>query len=193
MTRTGGTGAFDVDFFTTDISASSVFGPGQDYVTTTGTVNFLAGEMSRTISVPVLGDLDPELAETFRVTLTNATNFAVITDDTGIGTIASDDPIFIHDIQGTSYFSPILAGEGISSLNVASADTVIVRAIVTAIDNDGPRQGFYIQEEIIDWDSNNYTSEAIFVMTRTTTATATKSPSQRPPSRSALWSPSPPE
>ena len=166
VSRTGGTGAFDVDFFTTDITASSVFGPGQDYVNTSGTVNFLAGEMSKTISVPVLGDLDPELSETFRVTLLNATNFAVITDDTGIGTIASDDAIFIHDIQGAAYFSPILAGEGVSSFNIASTNTVIVRAIVTAIDNDGARQGFYIQEEITDWDSNTHTSEAIFVMTR---------------------------
>jgi len=33
---------------------------------------------------------------------------------------------------------------------------VIVRAIVTAVDDDGPRQGFYIQEEVTDWDGNNF-------------------------------------
>jgi Ca2+-binding RTX toxin-like protein/predicted extracellular nuclease len=166
VTRTGGTGAFNVDFQTSDGTASSVSGPGQDYVTTSGQVNFLAGEMSKTISVPVLGDTVSEINETFQVTLTSATNGALIADANATGTIVSDDPIYIHDIQGTSYFSPILAGENINSFNTASAGTVLVRAVITAIDNDGPRQGFYIQEEVTDWDSNNFTSEGIFVMTR---------------------------
>ncbi|MEA3012083.1 MAG: hypothetical protein QOD42_628 [Sphingomonadales bacterium] len=166
ITRTGGTGAFNVDFLTSDITASSISGPGQDYVSTSGQVNFLAGEMTKTISIPVLGDNNNESNETFQVTLTNATNNAIIVDGTGIGTIVNDEPTFIHDIQGTSYYSPILAGDGISAFNVASTTVVTVRAIVTAVDNVGPRQGYYLSEEITDWDGNSYTSEGIFVMTR---------------------------
>jgi Ca2+-binding RTX toxin-like protein/predicted extracellular nuclease len=164
VTRTGGTGAFDVDWETADGSATQP----SDYIANSGTIHFAMGQMSDTVTVAVTvnGDTDPELSETLRVLLSNATNFALITDGEGIGTIAADDPLYIHMIQGTSYFSPILAGEGITSFNTASAGTVIVRAIVTAVDNDGPRQGFYIQEEVTDWDSNNFTSEGIFVMTR---------------------------
>ena len=90
----------------------------------------------------------------------------IIIDGTGIGTIVNDEPTFIHDIQGTSYFSPILAGDGISAFNIASTTVVTVRAIVTAVDNVGPRQGYYLAEEITDWDGNSFTSEGIFVMTR---------------------------
>ena len=119
-----------------------------------------------TVAITVNGDTDAELGETLQVLLSNATNFALITDAVGIGTIAGDDPIYIHDIQGTSYYSPILAGEGISGFNIASAGAVIVRAVVTAVDNDGPRQGYYLAEEVTDWDGNSFTSEGIFVMTR---------------------------
>ncbi|TMJ18332.1 MAG: hypothetical protein E6G92_00275 [Alphaproteobacteria bacterium] len=162
VTRTGGTGAFDVDWHTADGTAIA----GEDYVADSGTLHFADGQMSQQVSVTINGDTDAELAETLQLVLSNATDFALITDGTGIGTIAGDDPIFIHDIQGTAYFSPILAGEGITGFNIQSAGTVIVRAIVTAVDNDGTRQGFYIQEEITDWDGNNFTSEGIFVMTR---------------------------
>ena len=43
---------------------------------------------------------------------------------------------------------------------------VTVRAVVTAVDNVGTRQGYYLTEEITDWDGNSFTSEGIFVMTR---------------------------
>jgi predicted extracellular nuclease/Ca2+-binding RTX toxin-like protein len=164
VTRTGGTGAFDVDWETADGSATA----GEDYVATSGTVHFADGQMTDTVTIAITvnGDTDAELGETLQVLLSNATNFALITDAIGIGTIAGDDPIYIHDIQGTSYYSPILAGEGISGFNIASAGSVIVRAVVTAVDNDGPRQGYYLAEEVTDWDGNSYTSEGIFVMTR---------------------------
>jgi hypothetical protein len=165
LTRTGGTGAFDVSFQTADVTATST-GPGQDYVTTTGTVNFAAGQNSATISVPVLGDSAGESNETFQVQLLSATNNAIIVDHTAVGTIVNDEPTFIHDIQGTAYYSPILASEGKTAFNVASTTVVTIRGIVTAVDNVGNRQGYYITEEGSDWDSNPFTSEGIFVMTR---------------------------
>jgi predicted extracellular nuclease len=162
VTRSGGTGAFNINFTTADQSAVA---PG-DYLSNSGTLNFGVGENSKTISVTINGDTATEQTETFRVELSGATNNALFADAIGIGTITTDDAIFIHDIQGNSYFSPILAAENITTFNTASATVVLVRAIVTAVDNDGPRQGFYITEELTDWDGNSFTSEGIFVMTR---------------------------
>ena len=162
VSRTGGTGAFDVNYETQDGSATA----GSDYDSTSGTLHFADGQLSQTISVTINGDTDSELSETLNLVLSNPTDFALLADPVGVGTIAGDDPIYIHDIQGTSYFSPILAGEGITSFNTASAGSVTVRAIVTAVDDDGARQGYYLSEEVTDWDGNSFTSEGIFVMTR---------------------------
>jgi predicted extracellular nuclease/Ca2+-binding RTX toxin-like protein len=162
VTRTGGTGAFDVNFNTQNGTAVE---PG-DYVANSGTLSFGVGQNSQTISITINGDNLPESNEAFQVLLSGATNNAIIIDGAGTGTIVNDEPTFIHDIQGTSYYSPILAGDGISAFNVASTTVVTVRAIVTAVDNVGPRQGYYLSEEITDWDGNSYTSEGIFVMTR---------------------------
>ena len=122
----------------------------------------------KTISVTVNGDMTPEPVENFFVNLSNATNNVIVTDASGTGAILDGAGTlnFIHDIQGTAYFSPLLAAESISSFNVATAAYVTVQAVVTAIDNDGDRQGFYIQEQVTDWDGNSFTSEGIFVMTR---------------------------
>lgn len=163
VTRTGGSGAFTVDYSTADGSATAASG---DYAATSGTLTFAAGDNEETIPVTVNGDGAGEFDETFSVLLSNATGFAVIADPAGTGTIANDDPLYIHQIQGSAYYSPILAAEGKTAFNVASTATVIVRAIVTAVDNDGERQGFYITEETGDWDSDWLTSEGIFVMTR---------------------------
>jgi predicted extracellular nuclease len=162
VTRSGDSGAFDVSFATANDSATAP----SDYIANSGTLSFGVGQNTQTISITVNGDLSPEATEQFFVNLTNPTNNAVLLDGQGVGTIINDEGSFIHDIQGTAYFSPLLAGEGISAFNVASAGLVTVSAIVTAVDNDGPRQGFYIQEEITDWDGNRFTSEGIFVMTR---------------------------
>ena len=162
VTRTGGTGAFTVDYATGGGTATA----NDDYQSTDGTLSFIAGENSKTVTVNVNGDITGEQAETFNVTLSNPTGFAVIADPTGAGTIQNDDLIFIHDVQGTAYYSPILASDGISGFNVASTTTVVIRAVVTAVDADGQRQGFYLTEEYADWDANPFTSEGIFVMTR---------------------------
>ncbi|HEX8655241.1 MAG TPA: Calx-beta domain-containing protein, partial [Allosphingosinicella sp.] len=168
VTRTGATGAFNVDFQTVDGTATG----GSDYVITSGQLNFLAGEMSKTIEILVFGDTQGEFDETFSVVLSNPTGFAVIADPVAIGTIENDDPLYIHQIQGSSYYSPILAAEGKNGFNVASTTVVTIQAVVTAIDAEGNRQGFYLTEETGQWDSNPLTSEGIFVMTHTDVAGA---------------------
>jgi len=59
---------------------------GTDYVSTNGTLTFLPGQTSQTITVTVLGDALDELNETILVNLTAATN-ATISDGQGVVTI----------------------------------------------------------------------------------------------------------
>jgi hypothetical protein len=50
---------------------------GADYVSTNGTLTFLPGQTSQTITVAVLGDVLDELDETILVNLTAATNATI--------------------------------------------------------------------------------------------------------------------
>ncbi|MEP6945568.1 MAG: Calx-beta domain-containing protein [Acidobacteriota bacterium] len=62
----------------------------QDYAATTGTVNFAPGEVLKTATVMVNGDLVPELDETFLVNLNTPVNLT-INDGQAVGTILDDD------------------------------------------------------------------------------------------------------
>ncbi|WP_431303745.1 Calx-beta domain-containing protein [Sediminicoccus sp. BL-A-41-H5] len=77
---------------------------GSDYVATTGTLSFAAGEVSKTIAVTVNGDTALEANETFDLLLSGASG-ATIADGTGLGTIINDDValpgITIGDAQVT--------------------------------------------------------------------------------------------
>ncbi|WP_247476085.1 DUF4082 domain-containing protein [Bradyrhizobium sp. 169] len=61
--------AATVGFTTSNGSALA----GSDYTTSSGTVTFAAGQVSQTISVPIINDTTPENDETFTVTLSNPT------------------------------------------------------------------------------------------------------------------------
>ena len=61
-----------------------------DYTTTSGTLTFAPGQGTKTISVPVVGDVVDEDDETFVVNLSGAAN-ATIADSLGVGTIVDDD------------------------------------------------------------------------------------------------------
>ncbi|MFM7717345.1 MAG: Calx-beta domain-containing protein, partial [Microcystis sp.] len=56
-----------------------------------GTVSFAVGESLKVITINVQGDTNVELDETFRVTLSNPTNFTNITTASAQGTIQNDD------------------------------------------------------------------------------------------------------
>lgn len=86
-----------VDFFTEAVSAQA----GSDFVSTNGTLTFLPGNSStQTVIVRVLGDVDPEANETFRLRLTNAVD-AVIGTPFGTGYITNTDAAagFIHHFE----------------------------------------------------------------------------------------------
>ncbi|MFN2471085.1 MAG: Calx-beta domain-containing protein [Gaiellaceae bacterium] len=62
-----------------------------DFGATSGSVTFNAGQISKTISVAIVGDSLDEIDETFTVLLSGATN-ASIADGQATGTIADEDP-----------------------------------------------------------------------------------------------------
>jgi hypothetical protein len=63
-----------------------------DYLATSGTVSFAAGNTSKTISVPVVGDKPVEADETFVVNLSSPSAVHVL-DAQGQGTIVDDDGV----------------------------------------------------------------------------------------------------
>lgn len=76
LTRDDGQGAFSVNFSAAGGTASA----DVDYQTTSGTVDFAAGQTSATVFVTVSGDNDAEEDETFFLNLSDPTGGATLTD-----------------------------------------------------------------------------------------------------------------
>ncbi len=85
--RNGADGAFSVDFATSDGTATA----GSDYVATSGTLSFEAGQETATVTVTVNGDTVAEGDETFFLNLSNPTGDAEVRDPQGRATIRNDD------------------------------------------------------------------------------------------------------
>ena len=94
VTRSGdSSGTSSVDFTTVDGTAEA----STDYVATSGTLQFLAGEPSRSVSVTINGDYEIEQEEFFTVQLSNPTG-ATIDNAEGRGIIRNDDgDVFPND------------------------------------------------------------------------------------------------
>lgn len=75
-----------VDYATADDTATA----GSDYVSTSGTLTFEAGQTTKTIPVTINGDTNPEINETFFINLSNQSS-GIIGDSQGTGTILNDD------------------------------------------------------------------------------------------------------
>jgi len=83
--------------WTAPITVSFATGNGSataatDYLAASSSITFLAGETSKIINVPVLGDSAFEPVEGFLVNLTGATGGGLIIVGTGVGTIIDNDP-----------------------------------------------------------------------------------------------------
>ncbi|HET9315633.1 MAG TPA: zinc-dependent metalloprotease family protein, partial [Vicinamibacteria bacterium] len=77
-----------VDYATANGTATVA---SNDYLAASGTLTFAPGQTSRVVTVSVVGDLTPELNETFFVNLSNLTGGGTISDGQGVGTIVNDD------------------------------------------------------------------------------------------------------
>ena len=80
-----------VDYTTVDGTGIQGANAPADYTATSGTLTFAASEVSKTVTVPIIGDTDTELNEIFSVNLSNSTGGAGIGPGVGIATIQNDD------------------------------------------------------------------------------------------------------
>jgi uncharacterized delta-60 repeat protein len=111
---------------------------GADYVSEGGTLTIPAGATSGSISVRINGDVVPERAETFSVTLSSPSG-AAIADGLAVGTITNDDgpALSIQDVSITegnagtknAVFTVSLAG---ASTDAVSVDYMTADATATS-------------------------------------------------------------
>lgn len=80
------TSSITVDYSTANGTAAA----STDYTATSGRLTFAAGESSKTVLVPILGDTTNEPDETLRLVLRNPAG-ATLADAEGLGTILNDD------------------------------------------------------------------------------------------------------
>jgi Calx-beta domain len=125
VTRTGGTAAFDVNYGTSDGTATVA---DNDYVNVpTTALHFNAGDTTKTVSVRINGDTKVEGNENFNVSLTGATNGATISKGVGVGTIINDD-VAVVDTPPTVTGSNVTARHG---------QSFAASSLFTARDADG--------------------------------------------------------
>lgn len=87
VTKTGAaSSSFSVNYATSNGTATS----GSDYTTTSGTLTFEPGQVSKQISVPTAFASSLEATETLNFTLSSPTGSATITDASGLGTITDN-------------------------------------------------------------------------------------------------------
>lgn len=142
-----------VDFAT---SPNGGITPNGDYTTTKGTLTFNPGDVSKTISVPIMGDIIDEANEIFTVTLSNANN-AIISDATGSGTINDDDPEPV--VQFTTISQNVDEGK--------QASITLELSAASGLDVDVP---FLLSGTAIVADYTALTASPVTIVAGTTTA-----------------------
>ncbi|MFP4101640.1 glycoside hydrolase family 9 protein [Coleofasciculus sp.] len=128
---------------------------GSDYTAQSGTLTFAAGETSKIISVPVLGDTTVESDETFKLNLSSPSN-ATIADAQGVGTISNDDsstppgntPIRIEAEDYINFFDKSSGNTG----GAFRSDDVDIQATTDV--GGGYNVGWIQQGEWLTYDAN---------------------------------------
>jgi Ca2+-binding RTX toxin-like protein len=130
FTRTGFIGApLTVDF---TVGGTAIFAPpstdytqtgAASFTNTAGTVTFLAGSTTATITVDPFGDADPEPDETVILTLVPGTTYSVGSPGSATGTITTDDASPPTILVG--YGQCNAASNGTLNLHLADADTPV--------------------------------------------------------------------
>lgn len=88
VTRSGDTSSsHSLNYATADSSALA----GSDYSSAGGSLTFLSGETTKSVTVQTVNDSIPESTEQMLLNISGASGGATISDDQGIGTITDDD------------------------------------------------------------------------------------------------------
>jgi len=90
ISRTGSTGAADIDFAT----AGGTANPVSDYTATNQTLRFAAGEMTKTVKVAIVDDNVAEDNESLNATISNATAGSIVTGTTSASILDNDQSIW---------------------------------------------------------------------------------------------------
>ena len=108
----GSDGPASIDYTTVDNSATA-----EDYTPTSGTIAFLEGETSKTITVPIFNDTLSEGIEAFNVSLNNAVNATLGTKRTVLVTVVDND----NPQRALAFYEPtrnVSEGDGTASMTV---------------------------------------------------------------------------
>lgn len=152
-----------VEFLTANGTASA----GSDYQSTGGTLTFLPGEVSKTVSVPIVGDRLGESNETFFVNLSNPFN-AELSDGQGAGTIVDDEPrISINDVSLTEGNAGTKIFEFRVTLSAIYDQTVTVsfRTLNGSATSTGGQSDFVAQTGLLTFLPND-TEETISIVVK---------------------------
>ena len=126
--------SFSVDYTTADVTTAA----NSDYTTTTGTLNFAAGQTSASILVPIIGDTTPETNETFTVTLSNIANVTTPALAPTLGTAVGTGTIIDNDSVPTVSIAPAETAEGGNVVfNVTLSNPINTNVTVTYATGDG--------------------------------------------------------
>ena len=122
------------------------------------TVTFAVGEVSKTITLPIVNDEDEEGAETLSVTLSNPTGSATLADAVATVTIAASD----SDLQapvGTTIFELDFEGVSGEPLDVGGFDGALgTNNAVTIVDADAEITGGKLVVQTSEGDINDATN-----------------------------------
>ena len=116
-------GTVTVNYATANGTATA----GTDYTATSGTLTFAAGQTSKTVAVPVLGDTAIEADETLTFNLSSASG-AAVSRATATATITNDDipTLSINDVTVTEGNAGTVAAVFTATLSAASSQAVTV-------------------------------------------------------------------
>lgn len=106
--------------FSPAISGGVLANGGQDYVATSGSLTFVPGDVSETITVTINGDVADEPNENYRVLLSSPSSNAGIGDGTGVGFITDNDATPTLSIN-----DPAAVAEGNSGTKTITFDVTL--------------------------------------------------------------------
>ncbi|HZE73418.1 MAG TPA: Calx-beta domain-containing protein, partial [Pyrinomonadaceae bacterium] len=133
VTRTSGSvGTVTVSYATTDGTAIAP----ADYAATSGTLTFNDGEMSKTITVPIIDDNIPEGTENFTLTLSNPTGGAVLGNITTATLSMQDNDLPSLSVNNVSIVEGN-AGNSNATFTVTLSDPITENVIVKYVTADG--------------------------------------------------------
>ncbi|MBN1219676.1 MAG: hypothetical protein JXM69_12165 [Anaerolineae bacterium] len=110
-----------VNYTTNNVTAVA----GADYIFTANTLTFAPGQTSRTFDVTIIGDIQPELDETFNVILSNPTNATLGTPNPATITIINDDQPTVQ-FSSDTYVVDENAGPAVITVTLSAVSPLTV-------------------------------------------------------------------